>query len=312
MTADSRVYFDGIPAVKVGFSGTEQSGTIVVTAPQGANNQVSTITVYNTDGQTSMSTQPQNPPVHNYGPSDPVFATVTPSSLPAGASAMVEVAGVNTRFVDGQTTLGLGSSDVLVRRVWVVSPTRLLANVVVSANAAAGTASLVNVISGFQSFVQPFGFQTQPANPRQPNIALPLANAVPNQSGFYPGATVTMYGSNLAVSPTSTTITLNDQPVQVLFASAGQVNFTVPSGLSLGPAILRLNNGADNAFPVVLQIDAAPPVLRQDPDVVHRATATIVTAEDGSDDPPVVAGNGAQPGIPCEVGADTLPGIEQR
>jgi uncharacterized protein (TIGR03437 family) len=171
------------------------------------------------------------------------------------------VAGVNTRFVDGQTMLGLGSSDVFVRRVWVLSPTRLLANVVVSANAAPGTASLVNVISGFQSFVQPFGFQMQAANPRQPNIVLPLVNAIPNQSGFYPGATVTMYGSNLALSPTSTTITLNDQPVQVLFASAGQVNFTVPSGLPLGPAILRLNNGADNAFPVVVQIDAAPPVL---------------------------------------------------
>jgi uncharacterized protein (TIGR03437 family) len=124
-----------------------------------------------------------------------------------------------------------------------------------------GTTSMVNLISGFQSFVQPFGFQTQAANPRQPSIALPLANAVPNQSGFYPGATVTMYGTNLATSPSSTAITLNDQPAPVMYASAGQVNFTIPAGTALGPAILRLNNGADNAYPVVIQIDTAPPVL---------------------------------------------------
>lgn len=262
LSGDSRVFFDGLQAsVRVPFSGNDQSGVVVVAPPPGASNQTATVTVYNADGQSSMFTQAQNPPVYSYGPADPAIAAVTPNTLPAGVSAMVDVTGSNTRFVDGQVTLGFGSSDVFVRRVWVLSPTHLIANVVVAANAVPTTASLVNVISGFQSFAQPFGFQVQPANPRVPTVALPLVNANPNQSGIYPGAAVSAYGTNLALSPTSVNLTVNDQPAQVLFASAGQINFLVPAGTAIGPAVVRLNNGSDAAYPVVMQVDPAPPVV---------------------------------------------------
>ena len=51
MNADSRVFFDGLPAaVRAPFTGTEQSGFIVVQPPQGAHNQTAAVTVFNTDG----------------------------------------------------------------------------------------------------------------------------------------------------------------------------------------------------------------------------------------------------------------------
>ena len=38
---------------------------------------------------------------------------------------MVDTIGVNTCFVEGQTMLGFGSTDVYVRRVWVLGPNHL-------------------------------------------------------------------------------------------------------------------------------------------------------------------------------------------
>ena len=168
MNVDSRVFFDGLPAaVRAPFTGTEQSGFVVVQPPQGAHSQTATVTVFNTDGLNSMLVQSQNPPTYSYGPSEPVFAAFDPNGLPAGASAMVEVNGVNTRFADGQTIVGFGSSDILVRRVWVLSPTRLLANVSVAATAPPFTNTQVSILTGFQMFTQAFGFQILPASPRR-------------------------------------------------------------------------------------------------------------------------------------------------
>ncbi|HWQ52541.1 MAG TPA: IPT/TIG domain-containing protein [Bryobacteraceae bacterium] len=258
MNSESKVYIDGTPAtIRVPFSGSEEAGTITVVPPAGASQQVAAVAVYNSDGQNSMFTQSQNPPVAAYGITDAPHVTVTPNVLPAGVTSMVEVNGINTNFADGQTTLGFGSSDVFVRRIWVLSPTRLIANVTVAPNAPAGP-TVVNVITGFQVFVQPFGFEMQAANPGTPSLTLPLVNVNPGESAIYPGTAVSVSGVNLAAFNIGTTVTLNDQPASVLFASPGQVQFIIPAGLRPGPAILRVHNGVGNVSPVVVQIDAVP------------------------------------------------------
>jgi uncharacterized protein (TIGR03437 family) len=104
------------------------------------------------------------------------------------------------------------------------------------------------------------GFQIQPAIPNLPVVKPQLINALSITSGVFPGATVSLFGANLGGS--GTVITVNGLPAQVLFASANQVNFVMPAGLSAGPAILKLNNGSVDAYPVVVSIDpvpAAPP-----------------------------------------------------
>lgn len=261
MLPDSQIFFDGLPAtVQMPFAGNDEMGAAVVRPPVGADGQNATVTVFNSDGQNSMFTQAQNPPVYAYGPSAQPFANFTPNMLPAGASAMIDVTGGNTHFADGQTTLGFGSSDVTVRRVWVLSPTHLVANVTVAGNAPAGILP-ASVISGFQVTQQPGAFQVQPPNPALPSIALPLLNALPNQNGVFPGAAVSIYGTNLALTPASIMVTLNDQPVQVLYASPTQVNILVPQGFPTGPAVLKLNNGAVAAYPVMVEIDPPPPVI---------------------------------------------------
>jgi uncharacterized protein (TIGR03437 family) len=155
----------------------------------------------------------------------------------------------------------------------VLSPTHLVANMVAAPNAAIGT-SEISVLSGFQLATEPGGFQVQPANPSIPFVGLPIVNADPTQSNLYPGATVSIYGLNLAATSNSTQITLNGQSVQVLYSSPTQVNFAIPSNFPTGLATLVLNNGATAAPSLWLEIDNPPPVIQQ----VAEATGQILTA----------------------------------
>jgi uncharacterized protein (TIGR03437 family) len=258
---DSRVFFDGIQATTLTpFSGTDAQGSLAVTPPTGSSGQVSNITVFNSDGQNSTFLQSQILPTYVYPVTGTPQAALDKTALPAGVSSMVDITAQNAGFVDGQVTVGFGTGDITVNRLWVLSPTHLQANVVVAPNAVLG-ASEFSVVSGFQVVAQPFAFQTQAANPSLPSMGLPIVNAVPTQQTLYPGAFAAIYGSNLALSPTAAQVTLNNVPVPIVYASAAQINFVIPAGFPTGPATLNLNNGSANAFPVVLQIGSPPPTI---------------------------------------------------
>jgi uncharacterized protein (TIGR03437 family) len=292
---DSRVFFDGLQA-----TGTFNGNAINVTPPPGGNVQISTITVFNSDGQNSMFLQQQNPPTYAYPAAGAPLINVTPPVLtagisPTGFSSMVDITGVNMNFVSGQTSVGLGTSDVSVSKVWVLSPNHLIANVVVAPNAVLG-ASEISVISGFQVASQPYGFQIQPANTLAPLIALPVVSA--SGGSVYPGGYAAVYGSNLTGSAGGAQVTLNGAGVAVQYASPNQVNFLVPAGFPTGPTILRLSNGAGSAS-IVVDIVAPPPVIAAvvdfssgaTPDINHPASPGDVLGVFVNDLDPTVASN---------------------
>ena len=256
---DSQVYFDGLPAtVSVPFSGTAANGSVKVTPPPGASGQTVNVIVYNSDEQNSTFYQSQAAPTYTYPVSGSPQITVSPSSLPAGASAAVDIAAANMQLVDGQVTVGLGTFDAAVRRIWVLSPTHAIANVTVAADAATG-GSDASVLSGFQPAFQSLGFQIQAANPAQASVSS-VVNADTNQQTLYPGAAAVISGVNLAGSATPQ-VTLNGQSVTVLSAASGQIKIAIPGGVPIGPAILKISNGSSNSFPFAAQIDNAPPVI---------------------------------------------------
>jgi uncharacterized protein (TIGR03437 family) len=260
--ADSLVFFDGLQAAaQVPFSGTDAQGSLTVVPPQGGGGQTSTISVYNSDSQNTMILQSQTPRTYLYPfNGTPFVSNISFTALPAASSAAVDIFGVNTNFVDGQVTVGFGSNDVTVRRVWVLNPTHLIANVSVSPGATIGV-SEISVISGLQVIPNAGMFQTQIARSGFPFIGLPIANSDATQQGIFPGSAVTVYGLNLVAPPAQVQLTLNDIPVPVQFANAGQINFTIPFGFPTGPAILRVNNGAMAAFPVVVAIGVPAPAI---------------------------------------------------
>ena len=180
--------------------------------------------------------------------------TLNPPSVPAGVEAMIDITGVNTSFAQGQTSVGFGSSDVYVRRVWVLGPTRLQADVYVPATAAQ-VFSEVSIFTGFQSAVQPFGFQITAPNPRLPVASPLLANTAAGQTAIYPGASVSVSGTNLAQGGALPSVTFNGTQALVLSASSTQINLQIPAGLQPGPATMVVSNGAATSLPVDVNID---------------------------------------------------------
>lgn len=263
MSASSQVYFDSLPGqVTLAYAASQsdptgQSGSVSVMPPPGASGQTATMTVYNSDGQNSTFLQPQNPFLYSYPQGSQPAAAISVSQLPQGVSAMVAVTAANMQFVDGLTTLGFGSGDVAVRRLWVLSPTQAIANVTV-APSALQQETVASVISGFQVYEQAQGFQVTPANPNLAVISLPVTNAFyPVQNSLYPGSVASIYGQNLLAANSTPAITLAGQNAQILYTSPTQINIVIPVGVPTGPAVLKLEGG----FPIVLQIDPPPPAI---------------------------------------------------
>ena len=253
---DSRVYFDGIPAVV----NSATPNAITAVPPPGIDGHTAIVTVFNSDGQNSLLLA-QAPPTYTYPPTgSPQIANVSLNALPAGATSMVEIKAQNTHFADGRVTLGFGSDDVTVQQLWVVDPTTLRANVQVAGNAALGS-SEISVISGFHVLASPNGFTAQPANPSLPVIALPIANGDPNQRTIFPGAAVSIYGYNLGQGASAIQVTLNDVAVPVLGLAPDHVNILVPNSFPTGLAVVKMSVGGVAASPVLMEIDAPPPAI---------------------------------------------------
>jgi uncharacterized protein (TIGR03437 family) len=261
---DSVVYFDGIQTLRfTAFNGNDIQGSLTVVPPAGTSGQVVQVTVYNGDGQNSTFAAPANPPTYTYPTGGTAqIQKVSLASLPAGATGVVDITTQNTAFVDGQVTIGFGSDDIAVQRVWVLGPNHLQANISIAGDAVAAS-SEVSVIAGFEVLWQSNAFQVLPKNPSLPVIAA-VSNANTAQQTIYPGVFASIYGVNLGNSASSVQVTLGDQLVtlQPNGVTPGQVNFLIPANFPPGPAILRLNNGSAAANPIAVQIDVPPPTIQ--------------------------------------------------
>jgi uncharacterized protein (TIGR03437 family) len=257
--SDSLVYFDGLPAAIRSINA--QTGQAVVLAPPGASGQQATVIVYNHDGQNSLFVQQNSPVTYPYPASPTPAFTISPSTLPAGSEALVTITGTNTNFVQGQTVVGFGSSDVYVRSA-IVQPNTQTILVDVSIPASAVNTSLeTSVIAGFQIATLPNAFQITPPTPLLPAVIPSLQNVTAGQTGSYPGALVSFTGSNLQVGNTVPAVTINGSPVTILAATANSVTLQLPTSLATGAAILNVNNGTATSYPVAVSITPLPATI---------------------------------------------------
>ncbi len=252
---DTRVFFDGIQAVtSVPFAGNDQQGALTVIPPAGIAGQTVQVSAFNGDGQNTTTLGTGG--VYTYSTGGPLqINNVSLTSLNGPALALVDIRTSGANFAEGQVTLGFGSDDISVKRVWVLDPNHLQADISVIQGAALGT-SEISIISGFQVMWQRDAFQTLPAIAGRPLIGA-VANAVPGQQTIYPGSIFAVYGANLA----NAQVTLNDQPMALQFDGAGQINVIVPPTFSTGPAILKVTAGGVTTNPVIVQIDVPPPTI---------------------------------------------------
>jgi uncharacterized protein (TIGR03437 family) len=257
--AGSAIYFDGIPAAITSLNITAaNAGTAVVTPPPGVSQQTAVLTVYNPDGQNSQFLQVSNPATYTYG-NGPVqtIAAISPASLPAGAEAMVDITGSGFDFVAGQTAVGFGTSDIVVRQVFVLGANHLQADVSVAAGAVISSPD-ISVFSGFQMATATAGFHIASATSRLPAPVPILTNALPGLNGAYAGATVSLYGTNLSAGNATPVVKFGGQAANILYSSPTQINLQIPAGLASGTTLMNLNNGAQNAYPLDVNIDTQP------------------------------------------------------
>jgi hypothetical protein len=158
--ADTIVLFDGLPGV---IESVQADGSLLVTPPQAPGGYTATVVALNSDGQSSLFLGA--PQTYTYDPAGTPSLIVTPPALAPNAQTTVTVTGTNTNFIDGITSVGFGTSDVVVEQVTVQSPTQL--TVVVSTANANVPANAISVTTGINVISQALGFQVIGADPLQ-------------------------------------------------------------------------------------------------------------------------------------------------
>jgi hypothetical protein len=158
--SDTRIFFDGLPAtVEV----QTANGLMIVTPPPAPGGYTASIVALNSDGQSSLLLSPAAP-TFTYDPGSVPSLTVMPSVLTPGGDVTVDVQGVNTNFIQGQTLIGFGTSDVLVKQITVLSPTHLTAVVAPSVTLPTGG---INVTTGLGVISQALGQQVIATDPQK-------------------------------------------------------------------------------------------------------------------------------------------------
>ncbi|HYO81500.1 MAG TPA: matrixin family metalloprotease [Bryobacteraceae bacterium] len=262
VNADTRYLFDGTPAQVRSLETLPNGGgsRVTLTAPQAPPGHKAVVTALNSDGQSSLFLQNEAPPTMQYGGEGasalPAFIT-SPSSIPPGADAAIQIDAVGTQFVEGQVSVGFGSTDVVVKRIWVLSPTRLLVSVAAHPNAVAGVLPLT-VLSGLQVLNSPFTFAVSAPAARPFWLASNYANAGTGGTSISAGSVVVL---NVAAAPvnlttSNTAVLLNETRITPLTVATGQVTFVVPQGMATGVTTLRLDVAGERSLPIPMVIDA--------------------------------------------------------
>ena len=158
-STDTTVLFDGLPGVVQGVS---KDGRLVVTPPPAPGGYKATVVVLNSDGQSSLFLDP-TPPIYTYDNRGTASLTVTPKVLVPGGDVTVDIVGANTNFIDGQTSVGFGTSDVVIKQVTVLSPSHL--SVQVTPHVTVATSG-INVTTGIGVVSQALGNTVTTANPK--------------------------------------------------------------------------------------------------------------------------------------------------
>lgn len=262
LNSSTQVVFDGAPGA---VQSANTDGSLTVAAPPAVANYTASVEALSADQQTSL--QPlgvtPNPMLFTYaGPASPAIK-VNYALLRQGTDSEVDIIGTNTNFVSGQVTVGFGSSDISVRRIWVLSPQRMLLNVTIAPQAQPGPVELT-VASGLQLETLTSVLQVQAAvNPA--SLRVPIVNTLTGLEGVPAGGSVTITTTGLPQNLTGWTILIDNQKM-ALSPQMISNNLTVQIPPSLaavpGAALVDLIDPNGNVVSVVvMQIDTPPPAI---------------------------------------------------
>jgi hypothetical protein len=208
-----------------------------------------------------------------YGYANPAQIFVSSTPLLPGTDALVQINGLNTNFSPGQTLVGFGSSDVVVKQVFVLNSGLLQVNVSVNP-AAPPTATTVTVTTGLQTATLTLGMQILASNSNQISMHAPVTNFFTGLAGVPAGGTAVINVSPVPQNLTGWTLTIGNQQVTPVLSN-GQLVVTVPGGMTPGYVTVQLTSPTGATIPPIgMKIDAPAPVIGP---VVGSAGAGLAT-----------------------------------
>lgn len=272
LTAATRIQFDGAPASVLS---ANDDGSLTILPPVALSGQQAAVEAVNPDGQSSaQALGSAAPPIYSYPLRDPVTLAAAPATVSAGTDVMLSISGVNTHFASGQTVASFGSSDVAVRRIWVVNPNLLLVNVTVNP-AAQGSAVDLTVATGLEMVTLPAAVSVTAPVSGQVSLRVPVTNAVTGLAGAPAGGTALIATSGFPAVSDGWTLTVGGEAAAFDLGKNGVLKVTLPGDLAVGPQIVQLSAPAGFAGPavppVLMQLDAPPPTITAAAD--HTASA---------------------------------------
>jgi uncharacterized protein (TIGR03437 family) len=269
LAADTRILFDGVPGIVTGFD--EGSGDLSVTPPPGPYGHRAAVVALNVDGQSSLFLQ-GTPPGFEYDFGDLGSVSLQPSQLSPGTQRMIELIGGNTNFAPG-ATLSFGTSDVIVKQVWVTSPTRMIANVVVSESGVPG-ALKATVTNGIRVYTTNYTLESPLSASAGPPVRLSgsIADSTSGRATV-PAGRVAAVQVEGATSGDSVQVSVAGVTATVVSLLEGRLLFRIPADLPPGPAVVRISIGGNALPPLAMEIDQPLPEI-----VAVTASATRISA----------------------------------
>ena len=258
LSSSTQFVFDGTVATILSANG---DGSFTLAAPPAPGPYNSSIEALNPDGQTSgQAIVFGNPPQYQYNYANPAQIQVSPSTLLPGTDTMVQINGNNTNFLNGQPVVGFGSSDIVVKQIFVIGPGLLQVNVSVNPQAPP-TATTVTVTTGMQTATETLYVQVLAANPNQISLHAPVINAVTGLAGVPAGGAAIINVTGIPQNLTGWTLTIGNQLVNPVLLN-GQLQVNIPNGLPVGPALVQLTSPSGATIPpIVMKVDAPPPAI---------------------------------------------------
>jgi len=253
------IYLDGSP---VQVLSTNSDGSVTVAAPPASAGYTAYVEALSADGQTSWQDLGNTlPPSFTYPVPQSPSITINSGLLFPGATALLDIIGTGTSFLNGQVSIGLGSSDIAVNQIWWLNPGRILANVTVSPNATPGPVDLT-ITAGLQTEALYGQLQVQQAF--QGTMLPSIINQATGIAGVPPGGIAMIPTSGLPQNLAGWTMTIGGQPANFQIGGGNWIAATVPAGLQAGPGIVQLIPPPNSSIvipPIVMQIIAPPPQI---------------------------------------------------
>ena len=260
----SVVYFDGEPARILDFSPDGREFSLL--PPPAAPGHHAVVTVYNPDGQSSAFTLPDGNVIFKYPDGPAADFSVSDEPVRPGQDVVLQVSVRGMDLELGRVELGVGSSDVVVRRVEVLAPDRFRAVVYAAHSAEPGDYDLT-LVNGLQVVRRSAALRVsgpEAALVERPNLRFgSLVNAATGQPSVAPGTVASLFGQRLVADGVSVSdavrVTFNGIEALLTGGNSRQLNLIVPASVAPGLAEIRVHNGAVESAPMLAEIGRVAP-----------------------------------------------------